>query len=36
VKLAAGRSDIARLELHLLRNFRKYAYSEATVDSVWH
>ena len=35
-KLAAGRSDIARLEVHLLRNFRKYAYSEATVDSVWH
>jgi len=36
VKLAAGSSDIARLEVHLLRNFRKYAYSEATVDSVWH
>jgi hypothetical protein len=36
VKLAAGRTDLARLESHLLRNFRKYAYSEAAVDSVWH
>jgi hypothetical protein len=35
LRLAAGRPDIARLELHLLRNFRKYAYGQAGVDSIW-
>lgn len=35
VRLAAGRADVARLELHLLRNFRKYAYGQAGADSVW-
>jgi len=34
--LAAGQSDVARLELHLLRNFRKYAYGQAGTDSIWH
>ena len=34
-RLAAGRPDVARLELHLLRNFRKYAYGQAVVDSIW-
>jgi hypothetical protein len=36
LRLAAGRADVARLELHLLRNFRKYAYGHAAADSVWH
>jgi hypothetical protein len=36
LRLAAGRADVARLELHLLRNFRKYAFGEAVADSVWH
>ena len=36
LRLAAGRPDVARLELHLLRNFRKYAYGQAGADSVWH
>jgi hypothetical protein len=35
-RLAAGRSDPARLELSLLRNFRKYAYGQSAGDSVWH
>ena len=36
VRLARGRSDVRRLELALLRNFRKYAHSEgATSDSIW-
>jgi hypothetical protein len=34
-RLAAGRADVARLELHLLRNFRKYAYGQGGGDSVW-
>jgi hypothetical protein len=34
VRLAAGR-DVARLELHLLRNFRKYAHSEVGARSIW-
>jgi len=34
VRLAAGR-DVARLELHLLRNFRKYAHAEAGARSIW-
>ena len=36
LRLAAGRPDVARLELHLLRNFRKYAYGQAGTDTVWH
>jgi hypothetical protein len=36
VRLAAGRSDVGRLELALLRNFRKYAHGEvARQDSIW-
>jgi FRG domain-containing protein len=36
VRLAAPGADIKRLELALLRNFRKYAHSEATgADSTW-
>ena len=35
-RLAAGRPEVERLELHLLRNFRKYAYQEAAIDSIWH
>jgi hypothetical protein len=35
VRLAAGRPHIARLELHLLRNFRKYAHGHPDVDTVW-
>jgi len=35
LRLAAGR-DVTRLELHLLRNFRKYAYGQGGADSVWH
>ena len=35
-RLALGRSDVNRLELALLRNFRKYAHGEATgADSIW-
>jgi hypothetical protein len=36
VRLAAGRPNVAGLELHLLRNFRKYAYNLNAGDSVWH
>jgi len=36
LRLAAGRANVAELELHLLRNFRKYAYGQAGADSVWH
>jgi hypothetical protein len=35
-RLAAGRPGVERLELHLLRNFRKYAYEQASIDSIWH
>jgi hypothetical protein len=37
-RLARGRSDIAKLELSMLRNFRKYAAQQmsARVDSIWH
>jgi hypothetical protein len=35
-RLAAGRRDIGRLERHLLRNFRKYAYGQVQADTVWH
>jgi hypothetical protein len=35
-RLAEPGADISRLELALLRNFRKYAHGEATgADSVW-
>jgi hypothetical protein len=33
--LAAGRVDVARLEVHLLRNFKKYAYGQVGADSIW-
>jgi hypothetical protein len=37
LRLAAGRPNVARLELHLLRNFRKYAHGYGVgADSVWH
>jgi hypothetical protein len=38
VRLAAGQTDPATLELSLLRNFRKYAHAQAStgVDSIWH
>ena len=36
VRLADGRADAARLEMALLRNFRKYAHTEGVhADSVW-
>jgi hypothetical protein len=36
VRLAEPGADISRLELALLRNFRKYGHGEATgADSVW-
>jgi hypothetical protein len=36
VRLADGRADVRRLELALLRNFRKYAHAEvARQDSIW-
>jgi hypothetical protein len=36
VRLAAGRADIHKVELALLRNFRKYARAEgAESDSIW-
>ena len=36
VRLAGGKADVARLELALLRNFRKYARAEAEgTDSIW-
>jgi hypothetical protein len=35
-RLAAGRADIRRLELALLRNFRKYGHGEMSrQDSMW-
>jgi hypothetical protein len=37
VRLGRGHADVRRLELALLRNFRKYAHAEAVgTDSVWH
>ena len=36
MRLAAGRPNVSRLELHLLRNFRKYAYGQAGTDTIWH
>ena len=36
VRLAGGKADVRRLELSLLRNFRKYARAEAPgADSIW-
>jgi hypothetical protein len=36
VRLAEPAADVKRLELALLRNFRKYAHGEATrADSIW-
>ena len=37
-RLAAGHAGLARLELALLRNFRKYAHESVSVgvDSIWH
>jgi hypothetical protein len=35
LRLSAGREDVARLELHLLRNFRKYAHAEVGATSTW-
>jgi hypothetical protein len=35
LRLAAGRPEVERLELHLLRNFRKYAYRQGVADSIW-
>jgi hypothetical protein len=38
IRLAAGKIDISKLELSLIRNFRKYAHAQAAspVDSIWH
>jgi hypothetical protein len=37
IRLAAGRIDITKLELSLVRNFRKYAHAQAAPeDSIWH
>ena len=38
LRLAGAGSDITRLELALLRNFRKYAHDQTTtgVESIWH
>src|SRR5262249_12413489 len=35
MRLAAGRANVAQLEIHLLRNFRKYAHGEVPDDSIW-
>ena len=35
LRLAAGRPGVERLEVHLLRNFRKYAYRQGVTDSIW-
>ena len=36
LRLAGHRADVRRLELALLRNFRKYAHGEVTrTDSIW-
>jgi len=36
LRLAAGRPGVERLELHLLRNFRKYAYRQVVAESIWY
>src|SRR5688500_7068407 len=36
MRLGSGHDDLARLEGHLLRNFRKYAHADAAAgNSVW-
>jgi hypothetical protein len=37
IRLAAGQIDISKLELSLVRNFRKYAHAQAAAafDSIW-
>ena len=35
LRLASGRPDVARLELHILRTFRKYAHGQTVADSIW-
>ena len=36
IRLRGGHEDLAKLEGHLLRNFRKYAHADAAAgDSVW-
>ena len=36
IRLSAGHIDVSKLELSLVRNFRKYAQTVAPVDSIWH
>jgi hypothetical protein len=38
IRLSAGQIDIRKLELSLVRNFRKYAHAQAAaaVDTIWH
>ncbi len=38
VRLAAGQADITKLEMSMLRNFRKYAHERTSsgVDTTWH
>ncbi len=38
IRLSAGQIDLSKLELSLVRNFRKYAHAQtvAPVDSIWH
>jgi hypothetical protein len=38
LRLASGRIDVSKLELSLIRNFRKYAHAQAASagDSIWH
>jgi hypothetical protein len=35
MRLAAGREPVARIEGHLIRNFRKYARSGIRGDTIW-
>src|SRR4051812_42375039 len=37
-RLAAGQTDVTKVELSLLRNFRKYAHAQTSpgVDTIWH
>jgi len=38
VRLAGGQADVGKLELSMLRNFRKYAHEQTAsgVDTIWH
>lgn len=38
IRLSAGRIEIDKLELSMVRNFRKYAHAQAAAgtDSIWH